>query len=291
MCGGADRIEKAGVGVRREVHDNVGLRGDRARDLDVEQDLAVSALRVLPSSVAGAVHADRRHGRLGDAEPGEVRVQIALAEPAAEFDDRQALPGAVGARRHPVDLRQVEWRVARTRCGCRGHSELGTGLRPVVQSQNRGHDPSQLSRDAEVAGAVPDVDAAPVQIGDPRLLQGGAEQRLQGAGGSGNAHSPRRGIALDHLGTRLGDGAADEVDVGRVGAELRGEIRAVDAAGHRLSRQFSSPPQHQGDLDRGARGNLSQHVGRGQGLTETSRQNSAILVHDQLLRAVADLYR
>ena len=48
----------------------------------------------------------------GEAQPGEVGIEVAAAESAAELDDRDGLPGAVGARRELVQR-------ARPAAGCR----------------------------------------------------------------------------------------------------------------------------------------------------------------------------
>ena len=80
----------------------------RPGHLDVEQHLAVGTVRVAARHVLRAVDADGRDRGTGDAQPGEVGVEVGLGEAAAELDDRDRLPGAVGAVGEPVDLAELD---------------------------------------------------------------------------------------------------------------------------------------------------------------------------------------
>ena len=100
----------------------------------------------------------------GDAQAGEVAVQVAGAEPAAKLDDRDGLPGAVGAGREVVQAGDLGRRVGDRRG--RGGSaavgpELRRGLRAVVQAEHGDHDAVQLGRHLQAAAAVPVRDACP----------------------------------------------------------------------------------------------------------------------------------
>jgi hypothetical protein len=87
-----DRVEKAGVGIGRKVDSDIGFRGDRADDLDVEHHLAIGAVWITRRMVLAMI--DRNHRDLrprSDPEPREVAGQIRVALAAAQFDDPDTL--------------------------------------------------------------------------------------------------------------------------------------------------------------------------------------------------------
>ena len=173
----ADRVEEARVGVRREVHRDRGAGGERAGNLDVEQHLAVGALRIAAGLVGGAVDADRGDRRAGDAEAGEVRVELGLREAAAEFDDRDRLSGAVGARREGVRITELQRGVADR------DAAAAAATRNWLRACGRSSMPSTaITRSASAAGRLSSpvrcrcVTSLPVAGPAGHRLRAGAEQ-------------------------------------------------------------------------------------------------------------------
>ena len=103
MEGSCQRIDESLVGVGREIDGDVCSGGDRARDLDVESDLAVGTVGVA-WRVGAAVDGDRRDLRFNDAELAEIGAQVAGVVAAAEFDDADGLSLAVDPGREAVEL-------------------------------------------------------------------------------------------------------------------------------------------------------------------------------------------
>ena len=250
---GGHRVDEALVGVGREVDHLGGSRGHRAGHLDVELHLAVRAVGVLAGHVAGAVDALGRHRRDGEAEAGKVGVQVAGGEAAAQLDDPDRLPGAVGAGRELVDLGHLGRGV-----GGRGGRFLVMapvvvpGLRPVVQAEHAHHDAVELGRYLQRAHAVPVRRPVPVtesRAGDQGQL--GAEHGGQRGHRARHGDPAGAGVPAGHLQPEPGQGVGHQVQVGRIGAVpppqcLPGD---PDRRARGVERQFRAPPGHHGDLD------------------------------------------
>ena len=246
----AERVQEAGVGVGREVHDQARPRGQCTGDLDVQQHLAVGAVRVGAGRVHPAVHPDPAHRRPGDAQPGEVGVELGLGVAAAELEDRQGLAGAVQAVRKAVHGAELERGEAhRTRRG--GGAEPGSGLRPVVQTEDGGDHPVQLSRHAELAGAVPvaDLFAARAPAGDG--LQRRTEDPAQHRHGAGDPDPPGRGVGADHLHAEPAERSDDEVHICLVSPVGSSQHGARPGRGEARVVQLGVPAEDQGGFDLG----------------------------------------
>jgi hypothetical protein len=215
---GRDRVEKALVGVGREVDRDQRLRRDGRGDLDVEHHLAVGAVR-RRRLVVRAVDEDRLHLRRRQAQPAEIGLQVGRPVAAAELDDADALPAAVEAGREVVQPGQ------RRRCerglGCpRGEGarrllalEMRVGLRPVVEAEHALDDALERDRQRDRA-AAPAVAAAVVLD----MLQRDAEGLGHRVGAAREHHAAPPGVGLDHREAVVLGEAAHRVDVLRIGA-------------------------------------------------------------------------
>ncbi len=90
MHGRCHRIEKAGIGVRREIHRDARTPRDGADDFDVEHDLSVRPVRVAAGLIGAVVHRNSRHGRGRNPKSRKVRLEVLWPKAPAELDDRHA---------------------------------------------------------------------------------------------------------------------------------------------------------------------------------------------------------
>ena len=202
MDGGADRVDEALVTVvRREINRHLRLGHDRTRDFDVEHDLAIGRIGTA-RSVAGLIDRNRRDRRRRDPDLLEEELQVAAAEAAAEFDDRDRLAAAV-ERFAVVLARKV---VAFGEFGG-GDAVLGAGpaMRGALQAARRppfwagvepedaGDDASQFLRQHDLTAA-----AAVGAVGMVIELQIGMKGRQQIAELATQHDRPFGGAAMDN---------------------------------------------------------------------------------------------
>lgn len=169
-----DGVQEPVVGVGREVHKLPRPWGDSTSDLDVEQHFTVGTVRILARHVGCTVDADRRHLRRAALQTREIRVEIALPETAAQFDDGDRLPGTVAVR-HVVDGGELDGRVADGGDIGAGSAVPGARLRPVVQAEDCDERAGELGRQDQLTDAL--TSAHPVA--PAHLLQQCAEQRAE----------------------------------------------------------------------------------------------------------------
>ncbi len=189
MDGRGDGVVEAASGVRGEVHGDLGPRGERAHDVDVEEHLAVGRVGITDRRVLGAVDGDRGDRRLADAEAGEVRRQIGGLVPAAQFDDGDGLARPLLAGREVVELADLVGAEGRARgaglhgaLGLRLDAEVGPGLRAVVEAEHGLDDVGQVGGDEDGTGPAPVAargvgEAAQLHVERVGELRGGAAQR------------------------------------------------------------------------------------------------------------------
>ncbi len=252
--GHRDGIDEPGVGVGREVDDDVCARRQRPGDLDVEEHLAVGAVRVLARHVRRPVDSDRGHGRWrGDAQAAEVGVEVALREAAAQFDDRDGRARAVGVRREGVDGPELDRRVAGADGMGQRDTVEGARLRPVVDPEHGCDDAAERGRHAESTGAVPVFDRVAVRVRAGGQTEVGAEHAAEHCGRSRNAHVTVGRAAVENRDAEPFEGRRHEREVGRISAVPRGELVGRDRVRQHLVRHFGAAAQDERRLDRGLR--------------------------------------
>ena len=213
---------------------------------------STSAPLVSAGVVGRPVHAGRGDRRHRDAQAGEVRVQIAGGEPAAQLDDRDRLPGAGGAGREVVDVRHLARRVRGTPAAAAARRpEVRPGLRPGVQAEHRGDDAAQRGGQVErpLAVTVGNLPLARrVRAGD--LAQRRAERAGQVAQGARHLDPPGDRVDGRDLQAAAAQLPPDQVHVGRIGAVPPGQLVAAQHGRPHddLLRELGAPPQHQRDL-------------------------------------------
>jgi hypothetical protein len=124
-----------------------------------------------------------------EAQPGEVGVQVALREPAAEFDDRHGPPASVGAIGERVRRRELKRGEAGARAAA-GDVELRACLRAVIQAEHGDDAALELARDRQLAGALAVRDGAAVRRRAAHQLQRRTEDLSERAGRSAYADAP-----------------------------------------------------------------------------------------------------
>ena len=137
--------------------------------------------------------------------------------------------------------------------GRRRAAELRAGLRPVVQAEHGDHDAGQFGGDLQRAFTVAVLDRVLPDAGVRRAYQAqrGPERRGQGRDRAPHHDPARARVGAGDLKAVPGQRGRDELQVGRVGAVLLGELlrgqggRAFDQVpGHRRP-----VPGHQRHLD------------------------------------------
>ena len=140
-------VDEALVGIRSEVDGDFGTGRHGAEHLDVQHHLPVGVL-IGARRVHATVDADRGHGRRGgQPEALEVAVEIGLAEPTAQLQDRRRLPRAVDARREAVRSRDLRGRVGLGRG--RALAQMRPRLWPFVDPEDAGDDPRERARNRQ----------------------------------------------------------------------------------------------------------------------------------------------
>jgi hypothetical protein len=142
-----DCIEEAGIGVRREIDDDLGSRRDCPGNLDVQHDLAVRPVAGARRMVLSVVHRRSEHRRLAYIQPGEIPLQVGCAVAAAELDDGDALalPGSGGEAVQGSELGRRErggrrsGRMPLDIAVRRKGSEMRARLRPIVEPEHGGN--------------------------------------------------------------------------------------------------------------------------------------------------------
>ncbi len=164
--------------------------------------------------------------RVGDAQRGEVGAEVGRLVAAAQLDDADALPAAVGAGREVVQLgeRRGRERLGRDRAHAQHRLvalEVRIGGGAVVESEHAFDHAREIARHADRAGA-----AAVAARGVLVLLKLHPERRVHGLRGARQHDAAARGVGFDHREVlRLGEGG-DAGQVVRVGAVCGGELLA-----------------------------------------------------------------
>ena len=150
MDSGRHRVDEALLGVLGEVHGDLGLRGDRPDNLDIEFDLAVRTVRIPSGRVADASDRDGHHLRDSQAQAREVGLQVSRPVAAAELEDADGLAAAVPASRKAVQPSNLPGGKAAGRADGRpeppngpAEPEVRPGLGPGVEPEHTGHDWTQ----------------------------------------------------------------------------------------------------------------------------------------------------
>src|SRR5258707_13095964 len=163
MNGGGDGIVKALVGVRSEINGERRLGRDGAGDFDVQQDLAIGATGITGGFIVAAVHGDGHDfGGLHVQSGLEVALNVARLESTTQFDDSDALAGAIGIRREIIELGNLhrgEGAGRLCRQGMSGYgrtmrAKVGPRCRTVVEAQDGGDDAVQFRGHVEESGAA-----------------------------------------------------------------------------------------------------------------------------------------
>ena len=254
MRGGRERVEEAAIAVVGEVDDDLRAGRDRARDLDVEQHLAIGVAARL---VGALVDRHRLHRRGGaDLRPREVHRQVGIAVATPELDDRDRLACAV-VRREPVELGDLHrpQRLGRRRPRRRGRAGRGVGLavrvrqlalvqaapgldvaarlRSVVESQHR------LDQVSDVGGHVHGALAPAVgHLIGLVLPERDPERRAHLRDGSLGRGDSRRGVGRQHVQAGVAQEALDPCHLARVCAALLGQpLTQLEPGGVRAGAQ------------------------------------------------------
>ena len=248
----ADRVDEGLVGVGAEVHDLRCPGCHRPGHLDVQQHLTVGAGGVRagvldpPSTLAAVTEGTDRP------RPEKYVCRSLVAEPAAELQDRDRLPGAVGARRELVGLGDLGRGVGGLLGGGRGRPDLRPDLRPVVQAEDRDHDAVERGGHLQRALPVPVLDlTGHPGLGTAGLAQVRAEHLGQGRRAARDLDPARGFVGGGDLQTETAERLAHQLDVGRFGAVGVGQLALGDGLRreHQLVRQLRAPPEHHGHLD------------------------------------------
>jgi hypothetical protein len=147
-----DGIEEALVGVGREVNRDLRPGRDGADHFDIEQHLAIGAVRIAHRLVAGAVHRDRGHARRGtDFQLAEIGGEVGGLVSASQFDYGDRLPRSASRRREVVELGHRRGRVGSVAGRPRSDAfhvppKARPRLRTRVEAEHADHDVSQLAR-------------------------------------------------------------------------------------------------------------------------------------------------
>ena len=256
MNGRLQRFENALAGVVRDVVDQLRPRGQRAGHLQVQRHLQIELARRPDHRVrVRTVHTDVADPRQRQPEPGEVRLKIRPPVATAQRDDRQDLPGAVGAGREPVQPAELDGRVDDLRLAVqRPELRPGAGLR--VQPQHRQHRAVQLGRHLQLP-VVPPVPHGRLaeRVVALEKRDGGAENLGQRAQRAGHHNQPGRQVGTRHPQPQPPENPLYQRQIGRIGAVPLAQLspgdhtRPLDQTG----RQLRLPPEQQAEFGPGDR--------------------------------------
>ncbi len=256
-----DRVDEPLVGVGREVDVLARLGRDRPGHLNVEFNLAVGRLA---GGVGAAVDAHGGHRRRRKPESAEVGGQVGRRVAAAELDDRDRLPGPVGAGRGLVEAGHLQRRQRlrgagsggmRRRCPFRRGrqpAKVGPRLRAVVQAEDGGDDPRQLGRHRQGTGPVPvGHRPAAVRLRRGDRLQRGTERGRQVRYGPAHLQAAGRELNLGHGQPVPAEHVGDETGVRGIGAVALPEFLRRDRfrTGDQLLGDLGDPAQQHRDRD------------------------------------------
>ena len=236
MDGGRQRVEKALVGVGREIKGDLRGGSYGADNFDIEFHFAVRAVRTAGGGIRAAINGDNSDFGLRNFEAGEIFCEVGGIVSSAQFQDSHTLARAVRAGRKIVSLRDNQ-RSVRNVCGFRAHcagcivifaaAEMSLRLRAVIEAEDAFDDAFERGGDLKCAGA-----AAVVALCVLVTAQLHAESFAESSHGAAQKNGAARGAFGNDFQTVVRSERANFGDVFRTRAvlglkRLAGKILAI----------------------------------------------------------------